>query len=410
MKKPCIAVLTTCDTKGNEARYLKDNIIKQGVDALVIDSGILRDPVNVEPDFTKYQIAELAGHTIEQVIATGSRGAAVEIMQVGLFEAVKQLYAEGRIDGLIALGGAEGSVLAAVAMEALPMGVPKLLISPIASGNHKFNEIVRNNDAMVMHSIIDIMGINSISKVIFDNAIGAITGMVKSRAEAKQSEPEKKRIGITILGTVTEAVRNYIAPPLEAAGYEVLTFHANGVGGDCMDKLIEDDYFVGTIEYCINEMVSIHFGGFHVPCEHRMKAAMEKNLPTIIVPGCADLIALGRVETLTEEQRARQMYHHNPEITLVRVTHDEIRTVAQSVAERMNMSKDNVKLLFPIRGFCSQDIEGGELWDHEGDMIFLDVMKKQLRSDIEIIEKDAHINEKEFCDVVVKTMLHMLNQ
>ena len=410
MKKPCVAVLTTCDTKGKEAKYLKDNIMRQGLDALVIDTGILGDPVAVKPDCTKHQIAELAGYTIEEVIATGSRGAAVELMQKGLYKAVRSLYEDGRIDGLIALGGAEGSVLAAVAMEALPMGVPKLLISPIASGNHRFNEIVRNNDAMVMHSIIDILGINSISRVIFDNAIGAITGTVKSRAEVRTENEDKKRIGITILGTVTEAVKNYIVPPLEEAGYEVLTFHANGVGGDCMDKLIEEDYFDGTIEYCINEMVSMHFGGFHIPSGERMKAAMKKNIPTIITPGCADLVATGRVETLTEEQKTRQLYHHNPEITLYRINKEEMRTVAQTVAERMNLSPGNVKLFFPAKGFCSQDIEGGDLWDKEGDMVFLDVVKEKLRDDIEIIEMDAHINEKEFCEAVVEAMLRMLNK
>ncbi len=407
MKRPCVAVLTTCDTKGKEAEYLREGILRQDVDALVIDTGILGDPTNT-PDVSKHEVAANGGHTIAEVIATGSRGAAVEMMQEGVYNTVLSLYTAGKIDGLVALGGAEGSVLAAVAMEALPLGVPKLLVSPIASGTHRFNEIVRNNDAMVMHSIIDIVGINSISRVVFDNAVAAVSGMVKDRAAHKAVESGQKRIGVTILGTVTPPVKDFVMPALEARGYEVLTFHANGVGGDCMDKLIEGNYLDASIEYCVNEIVGIHYGGFHVSSRNRLDAAMKKNLPTVITPGCANLIALGRMETLTEEQRTRAMYKHNPEIILVRTNQEEMRTVAGTIAEKMNMSSGNVRLLFPARGFSSQDMEGKPLWDEKCDRVFLDVMREKLRKDIEIVEVDAHINDQMFADAVVNNLLSML--
>lgn len=177
-----------------------------------------------------------------------------------------------------------------------------------------------------------------------------------------------------------------------------------------MDKLIKEDYFDACIEYCISEIVGIHFGGFHVPSKERMNAAMEKDLPTIITPGCANLIALGKMETLTADQKNRQLYKHNPEIMLIRTNEKEMRTIATTVAEKMNMSKNNVKIFIPLKGFCSQDQEGGALWDINCDMVFLEVMKEKLRKDIEIIEIDAHINDKEFSEAVIETMFSMINK
>jgi len=410
MSKPCVAIMATCDTKGIEASYLKARLIEQDVDVLVVDTGILRDPVEIVPDISKHEVAAKGGHTIEEAIATGSRGDAVEMMQDGLNKIIPELYYNGRIDGLIALGGAEGSVLAATAMEALPLGVPKLVVSAIASGRHKFNEIVHNNDAMVLHSIIDIVGINSISRTIFDNAVCAVAGMVKCRVKNKIEEENKKRIGVTILGTVTPPVQNFLMPAFEKEGYEVISFHANGVGGDCMDKLIDEGYFDASIEYCISELVALHLGGFHVSSENRLDASMKAGIPTIVTPGCADLVALGRMETLTEDQKNRKLYKHNPEIMLIRVNNEEMRQIATTVAEKMNKCVDpsKVKLLVPTRGYCTQDIEGKPLYDHESDMVFLETMKEKLIKDIEIIVVDAHINDKEFSDVTIETMLSML--
>lgn len=410
MSKPCVAIVTTCDTKGIEASYLKQKLQAQGVDVLVVDTGILGEPVEIIPDVSKHEVAGKGGHTIEEAIATGSRGDAVEMMQEGLLELIPELYHSGRIDGLISLGGAEGSVLAAAAMEALPLGVPKLVVSAIASGRHKFNEIVHNNDAMILHSIIDIVGINSISRTIFDNAVCAIAGMVKGRADTKVEEKRGKRIGVTILGTVTPPVQNFLMPAFEKEGYEVISFHANGVGGDCMDKLIDEGYFDASIEYCISELVALHLGGFHVSSPQRLDAAMKAGIPTIVTPGCADLVALGRMETLTDDQKNRQLYKHNPEIMLIRVNNEEMRTIATTVAEKMNKCVDptKVKLLVPIQGYCTQDKEGKPLYNHESDMVFLETMKEKLIDDIEIIVVDAHINDKEFSDVTIKTMLSMM--
>lgn len=411
MVKPCVAIMATCDTKGEETYYLKNKLLEQGVEVLVVDTGILRDPVKIVPDISKHEVAVRGGHTIEEAIATGSRGEAVEIMQKGLYLTILDLYLEGRIHGLLSLGGAEGSVLSAVAMEALPLGVPKLVVSAIASGRHKFNEIIHNNDAMVLHSIIDIVGINSISKTIFDNAVYAISGMVKGRQNSQSEDENKKRIGVTILGTVTPPVQNYIMPAFEAEGYEVISFHANGVGGSCMDKLINEDYFDASIEYCISEIVGNYLGGFHVGEPSRLEAAISKGIPTIITPGCADLVALGRIETLTEDQKNRALYKHNPEIMLIRVNKDEMRIIAADVAEKMNKSKPGkVKLLFPTKGFCTQDIEGKPLFDHECDMVFLETMREKLRSDIEIIVVDAHINDEEFSKVTIKTLFSMMKE
>ena len=403
-----IAIIATCDTKGEEALYLKQRIESYQVNGLVIDSGILGEPVFLVPDVSRDQVAEYSGVTMRELVDAGSRGAAVEKMRDCIHAYVKKLYAEGEIKGLIAIGGAEGSVIARAAMDALPLGVPKIAVSTIASGKHLFSDLIGYNDAAVMHSVIDILGINSISRRVFNNAVGAIVGMIKVQPEA--SEQKTQSIGISMLGTTTKPIMSIIKPALETRGYEVLTFHANGTGGDCMDALAGEGFFAGVLDFSTNELAANNFGGLHVAKPGRMEAALESGVPTVVAPGAANIIVLSREEALLSKYDERQKYYHNPNITLINTTKEELKIIAETFANKLNKSKGKVKFLYPAKGFCSQDKEGLALWNPGGNPVFLAELKQNLRRDIPIIEVDSHINDDEFANVAVEQLLEVLGE
>ena len=403
-----IAVIATCDTKGEEALYLKQRIESYNVRGLVVDSGILGEPVFLVPDVTRDQVAEYCGTTIKELVNAGSRGAAVEKMRDCIHAYVHKLYEESKIQGLIAIGGAEGSVIARAAMDALPLGAPKIAVSTIASGKHLFSDLIGYNDATVMHSVIDILGINSISRRVFNNAVGAIVGMVKVQPEA--SDKKIKSIAISMLGTTTKPIMSVIKPKLEKRGFEVLTFHANGTGGDCMDTLVSEGYFAGVLDFSTNELVANNFGGLHVAKAGRMEAAIEKGVPTVVAPGAANIIVLSREEALRPKYEDRQKYYHNPNITLINTTKEELRVIAGTFADKLNKSKNNVRFLYPVQGFCSQDKEGLALWNPEGNPVFLAELKRNLRQDIPIIEVNSHINDDKFASVAFEQLLEVMGE
>jgi uncharacterized protein (UPF0261 family) len=401
-----IAIIATCDTKGEEALYLKQRIESYNVRGLVMDTGILGEPVFVEPEVTRDELAGFSGFTIKELVEAGSRGAAVEKMRDCIHAYVKKLYEEGKIQGLIAIGGAEGSVIARSAMDALPLGVPKIAVSTIASGKHLFSDLIGYNDATVMHSVIDILGINSISRTVFNNAVGAIVGMVKVKPETSDTKIES--IGISMLGTTTKPIMSVIKPELEKRGYEVLTFHANGIGGDCMDTLAGEGFFAGVLDFSTNELVANNLGGLHIAKPGRMEAALKMGVPTVVAPGAANILVLSAEDALQAEYDNRSKYYHNPNITLVNTTAEELKVIAATFAEKLNNAKGSVKFLYPAQGFCSQDKEGLSLWNPEGNPVFLEELRKNLRQDIPIIEVDAHINDDEFANVAVEQLLDVM--
>ena len=207
-----------------------------------------------------------------------------------------------------------------------------------------------------MHSVIDILGINSISRIVFNNAVGGIVGMVSVKREAV--DKKIKSIGISMLGTTTKPIMSVIKPELEKRGYEVLTFHANGTGGDCMDTLADEGFFAGVLDFSTNEIVANNFGGLHVAKPGRMEAAINKGVPTVVAPGAANIIVLSREEALLTQYDDRRKYYHNPNITLINTTAEELKLIAATFAEKMNKAKGKIKFLYPARGFCSQDKEG----------------------------------------------------
>lgn len=400
--EPQIALIGTLDTKGDEIAYVRERLVGLGVRPVVIDSGILGEP-GTSADITREEVAREGGYELERIRSAGSRGAAVELMEEGVRAVCLRLWLEGRLDGVLCLGGAEGALLGAAAMHALPVGVPKLIVTPSASGRRAFGPFVGESDVLVMHSVVDILGLNPIARAVFDNAAAAVAGMARDAGRPLQ-DLGGRSVGITMLGHTTPAVMR-IRTALEQAGHEPVIFHANGVGGPAMEKLVEAGALAGVIDYTLSELANSLLDGLHSTGPNRLRAAGERGLPQVVVPGCVDFFNQGARDTLPAEYRTRQSYYHNPVATLVRLEPGEMAELGRIVAERLNEAQGPVHVLAPTRGFSLADVEGGDLWFPEADAAFLDALGTALRPDIQLELADTHVNDPVFADLVAERYL-----
>ena len=282
-----VLIIATLDTKGPEAAYIRDGLNRLGIKTTVIDTGILGEPLGITPDISHEDLAIFGGITLHELQNSGTRGRAVERMRTFVIEKVKELHSKGEVLGAIGIGGAEGSVMGAGALMSLPIGVPKLVLSPIASGRHEFGPLVGTSDMLVMHTVIDILGLNHISKTIYDNAVAAMSGLVNHGHELTVPPAGSKYVAVTMLGNTTTAVMA-LQKELEKSGFEVVTFHANGVGGPAMEELAEAGQFVGVIDFTPSEIVGTLVGGIHYGGPRRMKRVGPLGIPQILVPACVD--------------------------------------------------------------------------------------------------------------------------
>ncbi|HEY6696382.1 MAG TPA: Tm-1-like ATP-binding domain-containing protein [Solirubrobacteraceae bacterium] len=405
---PGIALIGTLDTKGAEIGYVRDRLRALGARPLVVDSGILGEPDGIEPDVTRADVARAAGHDLAEIRGAGSRGAAVQLMLEGVRAVVLEAYGEGRVHGVLCLGGAEGALLGAAAMHALPVGVPKLIVSPAASGRRPFGPFIGEGDVTVMHSVIDILGLNEISRAIFDNAAAAIAGMARD-AGRPVLELGSKCVGITMLGQTTPGVMR-VRDVLVEAGHEPVIFHANGVGGPAMEHLVEAGALGGVIDYTLSELANSLMDGLHTTGPDRLRVAGRHGLPQVVVPGCVDFFNQGPRDSLPERYRSRKSYFHNPVATLVRLDAGEEATLGRIVAERLNEARGPVRVVAPTRGFSLADAEGGDLWDPDADRAFLEALRDALRPDIPYEAVDAHVDDPAFADVVAERYLTMTQE
>jgi uncharacterized protein (UPF0261 family) len=402
--EPQIALIGTLDTKGDEIAYVRERLAALGVRPVVIDSGILGDP-GTSADVTREEVARAAGYALKDVQSAGSRGAAVELMEQGVRAVCLRLWLEGRLHGVLCLGGAEGALLGAAGMRALPVGVPKLIVTPSASGRRAFGPFVGESDVLVMHSVVDILGLNPIARAVFDNAAAAVAGMAREAGRPLQ-DLSGRSVGITMLGHTTPAVMR-IRASLEQAGHEPVIFHANGVGGPAMEKLVEAGALAGVIDYTLSELANSILDGLHATGPDRLRVAGAQGLPQVVVPGCVDFFNQGAPDTLPTEYRARKSYYHNPVATLVRLEPDEMAELGRMVADRLNESRGPVCIVAPTLGFSLADVEGGDLWFPEADAAFLDALGASLRPDIQLELVDTHVNDPELADLVAERYLAM---
>jgi uncharacterized protein (UPF0261 family) len=404
MSAPVIATIGTLDTKGAEIDYVRGRIEALGGEALVIDTGILGEP-GCSADVSREEVAGAAGHELESVRGAGSRGAAVELMQAGARRVVAGLYAEGRLDGALCLGGAEGALIGAAAMQELPVGVPKLIVSPSASGPRAFGPFIGRRDVTVMHSVIDILGLNPIARAVFDNAAAAVVGMARD-AGSPPAELGERSVGVTMLGQTTPGAMA-ACEVLEEAGWAPVIFHANGVGGPAMEDLISESALAGVIELSISELANSLFDGVHATDERRLTIAGEHAIPQVVTPGCADFFNQGPLDTVPERWRDRPLYKHNPVATLVRIRPDEMAELGRMLARRLNGSTGPAAVIVPTRGYSLIDVEGGPLWDPEADLALGDALAGELRDGIPVERVELPVNDPEFGRLVARRFVEL---
>ncbi|AXH34779.1 UPF0261 family protein [Humibacter sp. BT305] len=385
-----IAVIGTLDTKGPEIAYVAARIRALGRIPMVIDSGILGTP-GISADITREEVAASAGRTLASILDAGSRGAAVELMQTGLTAIARRLYDDGEIEAVLCLGGAEGGLLGAAAMQALPVGVPKLILSPSASGRREFGPFVGSSDIVVMHSVIDILGINALSRSVFDNAVAAIVGMCSWGGGLPRSD--RPAVGITMLGQTTPGAMA-VARVIEDAGYEPIIFHANGVGGPAMDDLVREGLLSGVVDFTLSELANTIFDGIHATPPERMTAAPIAGVPTVVVPGAGDFFNQGPLGSVPDRYHSRAMYHHNPVATLVRVQEDEMRTLGRMIADRLRGASGPVEVVMPTGGLSLIGVPGGPIADASADRALLETLRAELPDDVVLIERPESVNDE----------------
>jgi uncharacterized protein (UPF0261 family) len=408
MPEPSILLIGTLDTKGVEIGYCRDRLRSLGARPVVLDSGILGEALAITADFSREDVARAAGHTIDKLRHIGSRGAAVERMKEGVKRITLDLLQQDRLDGVLCLGGAEGAIMGSTAMRALPLGVPKLIVTPIASGRRHFGMLMGDLDITVMHSVVDILGLNPISTVVYDNACGAVLGMAQFGSRFKPAAPGSRFVGVTMLGQSTPGVMA-LRDRLAQHGYECVIFHANGIGGPAMEQFAEMGTFIGVVDYTTNELSHLQVGGFHMPPPNRLERVGAIGLPQVVVPGNVDLTTHGVPSAVPEALRSRPLYYHNPEMTLVRTLKDEMAAIGAMMARKLNQAKGPVVVMVPTGGLSQPNRPGGVFWDPEADAALLAALKADLRPSIPLIAVDAHLNDASFAERVADEFLKLMS-
>lgn len=403
-----VLLIATLDTKEEEAFFLKQCIESHGIRVMVMDTGILSPPQR-NAEISQNEVANRGGMSLEEVLATGDKGECTVNMCRGCRDITKELYDQGRIQGVIGIGGAQGTEIACTAMRSLPTGVPRLMASTVASGQHTFGFYVGTKDLTIMHTVADMQGLNFLTKRILKNSAAAICGMVKSLDE-QTMKPEGIPVAMSMLGTTTPgALRAKKA--LEEHGFEVVAFHQNGTGGIAMEDMILEGAFQGVLDLNLHEIGDSFVQGLHGAIrEGRLESAGSMGLPQVIAPGSINYTVQGSPNSLSEDMRSRKYFNYNPHLTLVRLLPDELREVGKEVAQKLNKAKGPLKVFIPLRGFSFPDREGLSLWEPEGNQTFIDTLKENLNSSIPVIELDAHINDPNFIDPVIEEFMSMMEK
>ena len=414
-----IAVLGTLDTKGEEHGFVADFIRARGHTPLIIDVGTLEAP-KLRPDMAREEVARAAGVDFAALVARRDRGECVTVMSQGTPVILTRLLAEKKIDGVISLGGGGGTAIATAGMRALPIGFPKLMVSTLASGNTA--QYVGVKDIVMMPSIVDVAGLNRISRQILTRAAGAICGMVEASVPAvgvqssacsggdtpkRELQSDKPVIVASQFGNTTDCV-NHARQLLEKAGYEVLVFHATGTGGRTMESLIEAGLVTGVLDITTTEWADELVGGVLGAGPTRLEAAAKHGVPAIVAPGCLDMVNFGARDTVPARFSGRRFYQHNPQVTLMRTTPDECQRLGEILAEKLNGSKAPVTVLLPLQGLSVISAAGQPFHDAEADRALFTAIKANLRKDIEVRELDCNINDAPFAEACVDSLLQKI--
>jgi uncharacterized protein (UPF0261 family) len=398
-----VAIVGTLDTKGEEFAYLRSRIEATGLATLVIDCGVLSPPA-FPPQISRQDVARAGGEELDRLLATRDRGRSIAAMATGATVMARRLFEEGRIQGLISLGGSAGTTIGTAAMRSLPAGFPKVMVSTLASGDTR--PYVGTKDITMLYPIVDISGLNRLSRRILENAAAAIAGMVA--LEQTEGRQEKPLIAATMFGVTTPCV-TMARHILEQYGFEVLVFHATGTGGEAMESLIADGYVVGVLDITTTELADELAGGVMSAGPHRLEAAGAKGIPQVVCPGAIDMVNFGPLDSVPEKYRGRRLYIHNPSVTLMRTTPEECAELGRMTAEKLNRARGPVVFLMPLRGVSAIDAMGLPFWWPEADLSYRETLKANLNPQVRLLEIDAHINDEAFARSAVDALLQLMS-
>ena len=397
-----VGIVGTLDTKGMEFQFIKERIEASGTSTCVVNTGILGEP-SFEPDVSAGEVAEAGGTSLQALQEGGDRGVAVAAMAEGAAKIIAQLQSDGKIDGVISLGGSAGTTIGTTAMRAVPVGVPKIMVSTLASGDT--SPYVDTKDVSMMYSVVDIAGINSLSRQILANAAGAIVGMVNAEVPAAEDKP---LIGATMFGVTTPCVTK-ARELLEDAGYEVLVFHATGAGGRAMEDLVKGGFIVGVLDATTTELADELVGGVLSAGPDRLEAAGDLGVPQVVAPGALDMVNFGPPDTVPEQFKDRTFYQHNPTVTLMRTTVEENAELGKIMGQKLSQAKGPTTVIIPKQGVSAIDQEGQPFYSAEAEAAWIENLKANLGNNVALIEMDNHINDDAFAEKLVETLLASLN-
>lgn len=399
-----ILIIGTLDTKGLEFAYLRDLIQARGHRTIVLDAGVNGEP-GFPPDIFAEEVAKKGGSTQQELRQKADRGFALDVMSKGAREITGKLYEEGKIDGVISLGGSGGTSIATTAMQALPVGLPKFMVSTMASGN--VAPYVDVKDITMMYSVVDVAGLNSLSRKIFANAAGAICGMVEQEVTPAEDKP---LITATMFGVTTPCV-TMVREGLEKRGFEVLVFHATGSGGRSMEALISAGFISGVADITTTEWCDELVGGVLSAGPERLDAAAKAGIPQVVSLGALDMVNFGAMETVPEQFKHRTLYKHNASVTLMRTTVQENAELGRIIATKLNQTRVPTALFIPLHGVSMIDAPGQPFHSPEADQALFTAIREHLdTSKVELIEMPNHINDPEFAEAMLLKLTKMLEK
>lgn len=398
-----IAIIGTFDTKGTEFEFIKKLVREQGLDTLCIHTGAF-EPL-FAPDVSNAEVSASVGVSMEEISSKRDRAFATDVMSRGAEKLIPELYAQGRFDGIISVGGSGGTSMATPAMRALPIGVPKVMVSTMASGN--VSQYVGTSDVVMFPSVVDAEGLNAISMEIFSNAVNAVVGMVKNKKPL--THENKPIIAATMFGVTTPCIKTAKAY-LEEQGYEVLVFHATGTGGRTMEALVNAGFIKGVLDITTTEWCDELFGGVLNAGPHRLEAAGACSVPQVVSVGALDMVNFGPMDTVPEQYRGRNLYKHNPTVTLMRTTKEENIQLGEVISEKLSAAKSPTALMLPLRGVSAIDGEGQPFNDPEADKALFDTLRANIGSNVELIELDSNVNDDAFALAAAKKLLELMRR
>ena len=397
-----VCLVGTFDTKGAEFQYVKNQIESNGLGTICVNTGIIGEST-FQPDITSEEVARAAGMGLSALRQKADRGHSVTAMAKGARAIVSNLFQRRKINGILSLGGSAGTTIGTSAMQALPVGIPKVMVSTLASGDT--SPYVQTKDITMVYSVVDIAGINSITRQILTNAAGAISGMVQAISEPVN---EKPLIAATMFGVTTPCVTK-ARTILEAAGYEVLVFHATGSGGKAMEDLIRGGFITGVLDVTTTELADELVGGVLSAGPDRLEAAGRNSIPQVVAPGALDMVNFGPRDTIPERFKNRQFYQHNANVTLMRTTAEENAQLGQIMAQKLLLAQGPTRVLIPKHGVSAIDKTGQPFYSPEAETAWINSLKSGLdKSVVEVIEMDNHINDEEFGEKLAQTLLNLL--